>query len=124
MPVFGGFLPFKDIVAKTTDYTVLAADNGTLFTTTGAGGAVNFTLPTKAANMVYGFYNVVGQNMAVLSAGSLDDIVGMNDAAADSITFSTASQLIGACLLVMTNEDATKWLAFNISAGANAATVA
>lgn len=110
--------------AKTGDYTVVAADTGTMFTTTGASGAVIFTLPTKAAGLRYRFLNVVDQNMTVASAGSADDIVGMNDVAADSIAFSTAGEKIGACLEVFCNGAATKWYAFNISAGANTATVA
>lgn len=119
-------VPFGKVITKAADYTVVAADNGALFITAGASGAVTFTLPTIAAGLRFQFYNVVDQNMAVASAGSSDNIVGMNDLGADSITFSTSSQKIGACLevqAVYVGAD-LKWLAKNLSAGANTATVA
>ena len=121
--VFGGFLPFKEIKAVTASRVVEAAENGTLFEVTGGSG-VTFTLPAKAANLIYYFVNTVDQNMTVESAGSLDDIIAMHDAAADSIAFSTSSQKIGAVLCVFANHDASKWIAMNLSAGANTATAA
>jgi hypothetical protein len=104
------FMPHLVEVAKTTNYTVTAADAGTLFTTTGASGAVTFTLPTLAAGLgPFYFHNTVGQNMSIASAGSLDDILTFNDLTADSITFSTAGNLIGASAMVWANQAGTKW---------------
>lgn len=54
--------PKATVVAKTADYTVLAADMGKIFTNSGASGTVVLTLPSAAS--VRG--NVVGG--AVLAA--------------------------------------------------------
>jgi hypothetical protein len=107
------------IIAKTADYTVKATESGAIFTTTGASGAVNFTLPAKAAGLIYTFINTVGQNM-VITPDAVDTIVTFNDAAADTVTFSTAGNLIGAMVTVVC--DGTKWIVINNSA--NTATVA
>jgi hypothetical protein len=75
------------------DYTVLPADNGKLLVAT---AAVTFTLPTIANGLSFEFLQTANNNMVIASAGSLDDIVAKNDAAADTLTFSTSSNLIGA----------------------------
>lgn len=102
---------WNQVVAKTADYTVVAADNGTVFTTRGAVGAVNFTLPTIAAGLRYRFMNEAGQNMTITSVVA-DTLVVFNDLAADSIAFSTVAELIGGSFEIMANDDATKWLVF------------
>jgi hypothetical protein len=96
-------------VAKTADYTVVAADNGKLFTTQGASAAVTFTLPALAAGLRYGFYNEADQDM-IVAAATADTMVVFNDLAADSIAFSTTAEQIGSGIEVMANADATKWL--------------
>ena len=108
---YGAFGPPALVeVAKTTNYTIVAGDAGTLFTTTGASGAVTFTLPTLAAGVgPFHFLNTVGQTMTIASAGSLDDILTFNDLTADSIAFSTAGNLIGASCTVWANQAGTKW---------------
>lgn len=112
-------------LAKTADYTVLAADNGTLFTTQGAAGAVNFTLPALASitpGWEATFFNEVGQNMVITAPA--DKLVTFNDATATSITFSTAGELIGAAVRIVANADATKYLAFIIAQEAQTPTIA
>jgi len=107
------------VTAKAASYTLLASDSGGTFTTTGATGAVTFTLPAVATSkgFRYQFVNTVGQNMVVTApAGTL---VTFNNAAATSATFSTAGNLIGAGLEVLC--DGAKWLAF--PTGANTLTV-
>ena len=102
---FGGI---RSVVAKTTDYTVTAADHDTLFTTRGAAGAVNFTLPTTAlAGLRYRFIAVADQNLTV-TAGTADTIVTANDAEADSVAFSTSTEKIGGSFEVI--GDGTSWL--------------
>jgi hypothetical protein len=111
-------------VPKTTSYTVVAADAGKLFTTTGAGGAVVFTLPTIAAGLgPFEFLNTVDQSMTIASAGSLDNILTFNDLAADSIAFSTAGNKIGARARLRANAAGTLWYA-EILGGAHTLTVA
>lgn len=108
---FGGGM-LKE-VSKAANYTVVAADNGTLFTA--ITGAVTFTLPTLAAGLRFEFLNLVDANMTIASAGSLDDIVWMNDLAADSLAASTVGQKIGARLQFEANAAGTKWYVRNLS---------
>lgn len=94
-----------------TTLTLTAADSGTLFYLDGAG---NFTLPTIAAGLIFGFYQRADANLVVTSPGSSDLIVAIGDAAADTVTFSTASAKIGSAAVVMASKDLTKWLLFNV----------
>lgn len=107
---------------KAADYTVLQSDNGTLFTTLGASGAVTFTLPAIRAGYSFGFLNMVDQNMTIASAGSNDNIVAPNDLTADSVAFSTSSEKIGALVWVFTNSAGTKWIVAKLCG--NAMTIA
>lgn len=102
------------VKAKTADYTVTEQDLGTIFTTRGAAGAVNFTLPAPAAPLAgcwVKFINEADQNMVVTS-GTADTLVVFNDLAADSIAFQSASERIGGAIECVVNDDGTKWLAF------------
>lgn len=85
------------------------SESGKVFTTTGATGAVTFTLPDPAstkAGTVFTFVNTVDQNMIV--ATTADKMVALNDAAATNVTFSTTSQKIGAAVRAVC--DGSKWL--------------
>jgi hypothetical protein len=119
------YMPFRRVQAKAADYTVTVADNETMFTTAGAGGAINFTLPAIEAGLRYQFLNVVDQNMTVTSP-TADNIVGMNELSADTAAFSTAGEKIGGLMEVTAiYVGATlKWIVRNLSAGANTITVA
>ena len=99
---------YAKVVAKAADYTVTAADNGTLFTTEGASGAVNFTLPTLAVGLRFRFFNAVNQNMVI--TGAANTIIGFNDVAATTITFSTASQKVAASAEVIANNAGDAWI--------------
>jgi len=100
------------VTAKTADYTLTAADVGGLFTTTGATGTVTFTLPAVATSTGYwyDFMNTVGQTMTVTAPAN--KLVAFNNATATSITFSTASELIGSGVRVVC--DGAKWIAMPI----------
>lgn len=100
-----------NVVAKTADYTVTAADHDTIFTNQGAGGAVIFTLPAIAKGLKYRFFCEADQTITVASAAG-DIMVCFNDAAADSISFSTATEKVGGAVEVLANADGTKWLVF------------
>lgn len=110
--LYGDPLPYKQPVAKTADYTLVEADSGKLFHTTGATGAVNFTLPTIEPGLRFRFHNTVDQNMVITSAAG-NDIVALNDFAASTITFSTASQKIGAAVEIYAV--GSKWFATFLS---------
>jgi hypothetical protein len=118
--------PWADIVAKTADYTITEADNNTLFTNRGAAGAVVLTLPVTAKKgLRYGLHVVAGQNLKFTS-GTADTMISFNDAAADSVGFETASELIGGHLEVI--GDGTSWIvvasAFGLGATAQTVTTA
>jgi hypothetical protein len=105
---FGGI---KQVIAKAASYTVsMDRDRaGTIFTTRGAAGAITFTLPTLTAaraGTYYEFHNVVDQNMVVTAAAGKAICDG--NAAATSLTASTASHKIGARILA--EWDGSAWL--------------
>lgn len=114
----------RRVIAKTGDYTVTADDGGTIFTTRGAGGAVNFTLPATTG-LVSGwnarFFNAAAQNMTV-TAGTADTMTTFNDLTADSVAFSTSSELIGAGVEVVW--DGTGWDVFVMAEETQTMTVA
>ena len=93
-----------------TDKTVLAAESGTLFICTTADCTA--TLPTIAAGLIYEFVMCADFELVVVSAAGDDLIVG-HDLSADSITFTTAGQQIGARVRVEAVHVGTtlKWLA-------------
>jgi hypothetical protein len=74
------------VVAKTADYTVVAADNNKTFTNKGAAGAVNFTLPALARGLRFRFFVEADNTLTITSVPS-DSLVVFNDAAADTIAF-------------------------------------
>lgn len=116
----GGLTVVRKVVAKTADYVVTAADvlDNTYFTTRGAAGAVNFTLPAASpqlAGRAIRFKNVVDQNMTV-TAGAADTLIVDGDAAADSLAASTAAHKIGAEIEAFC--DGTSWFAAGVAAGA------
>ena len=119
----GHWFPWKRFLTKTAAYTVVAADNYTLFDNVGATAAVTFTLPVLANGYYFGFRVQADQNVTVASNEG-DNMIALNDASADSVAFSTGSQLIGGQVNVYTNPGATKWIVENHSAGTNTITVA
>jgi len=111
------------VTAKTASYSLLESDSGGLFTTTGASGAVTFTLPavSGSAGLNYWIFNTVDQNIII--TGPADTLVVKNDAAADSLTHSTSNEKIGQSFFIV--GDGSKWLVFNIAfAAATTPTIA
>lgn len=107
----GGYLAGVNqrTVIKATSYTVLATDNGTFFTTRGAGGAVTFTLPTTIQrDMNFAFYNEAAQNLLVTAASG--KLVTFNNLTATTAALQTSSELIGGGIRIRANDDASKWL--------------
>lgn len=117
-----GAIGIPRTVAKTADYTVLAADNGTLFTNQAAAGAVVFTLPALADITVgwsASFFVETDQSVTVTAPSG--KLVAFNNATRTSIAFSTSSEKIGARIDITVNADATKYLA-NVQLGAETQT--
>lgn len=116
----GGVVTVRRVVAKTADYTVTAADfrDQVFFTTRGAVGAVNFTLPVvsaQLAGLMVTFKNAVDQNMTVTS-NPADTLITDGDLQADSIAASTASHKI--CAEIEVFCDGTAFYASGKNVGA------
>jgi len=113
------------VTAKAASYSVVMPDDtGKLFTTTGATGAITFTLPAPAAALKGTYcrmFNTVDQNMVIAVTGN-DTLVTLNDAAADSVTFSTSSEKIGASATCVCDGD--KWLVMDTSENSITSTIA
>jgi hypothetical protein len=103
-------LPLNE-VNKAASYTVLAADNGTLFTMSLIS---TFTLPTLSAGLAFEFLSTVDANMLITSAAG-NDIVYEDDAAATTITFSTGTEKLGAHIQVFANSAGTLWYCRDLS---------
>ena len=100
----------KRTILKTATGSITAAENGADFHVVGSG-AVTLTLPTLVTGLAYRFINGADQNLTVASVAG-DDIVTVNDLSADSITFSTASNKIGATVDIWSDyvNGTLKWL--------------
>lgn len=98
------------IATKITDYTVVAADQGTLFQAKTAD--VTFTLPAIKLGLKFTFQQTANNEMVVASAEGDNMVVG-NDASADSITFTTDAEQIGAQVQVEAKyfDGTLKWIA-------------
>lgn len=108
----------QKIEAKLVAYTITAAESGTLFTNRGSTVVFTFTLPAVTGLPIgtnYSFYGVSAYGFTVASNGSLDNIVALNDATADSLTVSTTSLMIGTSCRVIW--DGTAWLSFRGAGG-------
>ena len=118
-PQAGVLMHPRGVYRKSTNYTVLAADNGLLFLAT---AAATFTLPTKQNGLAFRFLQTADANLVI--SGSAD-IIHKNNAAANTVTFSTASEKIGSHVLVecvYTAASTLKWIVSNL--GGTTATVA
>ena len=114
----------REVLAFTADATLTNEDLGKIITNRGATGAVIITLPTVSADNKGGTIvvrSVVNQDLTINSATN-DKIVILNDAAADSVAFSTTNEKIGGGGSF--TSDGTGWLFANLSAGANTITTA
>ena len=82
--------------------TVTPDDSGLIFINREDAGTVTYTLPATASckGKWFWFINMADVDMNI-TAGTADTLVCQNNAAADSIVFSTATELIGAAILVV-----------------------
>lgn len=103
---------YRDIEAKTASYQIVNEDVAVLFTNRAAAGAVTFTLPVTSTIQTgwwCEFFSVENQSFVIQSAAA-DTMVVFNDKAADSITFNTSNERIGAGVRCIW--DGTGWLTF------------
>ena len=118
-PQAGVLMHPRGIYRKSANYTVVAGDNGLLFLAT---AAVTFTLPTKANGLAFRFAQTADANLVIQGSA---DLIHKGNAAASSVTFSTANEKIGSHVLVeclYTAAGTLKWLVSNV--GGTTATVA
>ena len=98
------------VQTKTTDYTCLESDSGSFFTNYGATVDTTFTLPATA-DMVAGeffvFMSAVNAIEFKVAGGTADTLVAFNDAAADSVAFSTSGEYIGGWIMAVC--DGSRW---------------
>ena len=100
-----------DTSAKTGDYTIKGSDSGRFFTTQGATGDIEFTLPAVATagnGFVCWIYNA--EDVECLVTAPDETLIAFNDATADGISYTTASNHIGNAFMCVCN--GTYWLAF------------
>lgn len=86
----GYHLSSRLVTAKTANYTVLTADKSTLFTNTGAAGAINFSLPAAVLGNTYTASVEAAQTLTCTANGT-DTIrlVGTVSAAGGTIASAT-----------------------------------
>ena len=97
----------RPVTAKTTDYTLTKGESGGIFTTEGAAGAVNFTLPAPEVGLNYLLYCAEDQTLT-LTSDTVDTLIVFNDVAADSVAFSTSAEKVGGAFFVFS--DGAKWM--------------
>lgn len=118
-PQAGTLLHPRGIYRKSSNYTVKSSDNGLLLLAT---AAVNFTLPTKENGLAFRFAQTADANLVITGSA---DLIAKGNAAATTVTFSTASEKIGSHVLVeclYVAAGTLKWLVTNL--GATTPTVA
>jgi hypothetical protein len=100
LPPYRNGLPDKKMEAKTASYQCTKEDSGTIFHTTGATAAVTFTLP-PITDGPFWFLFICGADIGMIVASKVaDTAVTFNDLAADSVAFSTSSEMIGGSIEV------------------------
>lgn len=112
----------RTISAKTADYTIAAGDSGKVFTTTGATGAVIFTLPAASATYTgFDIYvvNTVDQDMTI--SGTAGELIFKNDVAANTLAYSTSGEKIGGGWHIVCN--GAKWICMPLAEEAQTITV-
>lgn len=98
------WFPFKRFQTKTADYSIVAADNFTMFDNTGAGGAVVLTLPAIAPGYFFGLRAVVAQVLRFTSNE------GSNVIGTSATQTSVSVTAIGGVIWIYSNPAGTKWI--------------
>lgn len=118
VPMFRAILTSS---VSATATTVTPDDSGTLFIDASTS-THTYTLPAVAdcKGKVFWFAKIADAVM-IVSGGTADKMIGLNDAALDYLSFQTANEGIGAALLVV--GDGNYYIPFNMSSGAHTVTV-
>lgn len=98
----GALLNKRVITAKTADYTVTAAETGTVFTNTGAAGTVVFTLPASPANgLTYEFHITEAQSVDIKTGTAV--LIYANAAPTTATTGKLTKNTVGTCIQLVYN---------------------
>ncbi len=98
------YFDWKRFQTKTSNYTIVASDNFTLFDNTGAGAQVVLTLPAIAPGYKFGAQLSAAQVLRFTSAEG-GNLIGT------SLTQTSASATaIGGLIVVYSNPAGTKWI--------------
>ena len=98
------WFPWKRFQTKTANYTIVAADNYTLFDNAGAGGTVVLTLPAIAPGYFFGLRAQAAQVLRFTSNEG-GNVIGTG--ATDTSVSVTA---IGGVIYIYSNPAGTKWI--------------
>lgn len=98
------WFPLKRQINKTANYTVVAADNYTMFDNTGAAGEVDLTLPAIANGLFFALRAQVAQTFKFISNE------GGNVVGTSATNSSVSVAAIGGVIYVYTNPAGTKWI--------------
>ena len=99
----------QNVVAKVDDYTLKAVESGTVFTTEGASKDLEFTLPAVSGLDGVVFWIINAEDYELLVTAPNETLVAFNDATADGISYTTASNHIGCGFMFVC--DGTLWYA-------------
>jgi len=104
---------YQEVVEKSTNYQVVAADTDKLLVGTKSSGTITFTLPAVATakGCTFRFIQTQAENMLISDPEGV--MVCKNNAAATLVKFDTSTELIGASAMVIC--DGTKHYFFNTS---------
>jgi hypothetical protein len=95
------------VTVKTGAYTLNnTTDVGNLFTTTGAGAEVPFTLPTAAADLHYGFYVQNSNGLKITAAAG--DTIRLVDQVSKAAGYVSSTTVGGFVWLYCIND--TEWV--------------
>lgn len=98
------WFPWKRQITKTANYSIVAADNLTLFDNVGAAGEVDLTLPAIANGYFFGLRAQVAQVFKFISNE------GSNVVGTSATQSSVSVTAIGGVIWVYTNPAGTKWI--------------
>lgn len=114
----------KEVVAVAASATLTNDDVGKIITNRGASGSVTYTLPAPSQDNAGGSieFMVVANQTILVNCETNDLIVIGNDAAADSVSYATGNEKIGASFIM--TSDGTNWFFRNTSAAAFTLTTA
>lgn len=100
----GHWFPWKRFQTKTANYSIVAADNYTLFDNVGAAGTVVLTLPAIANGYVFGLRAEAAQVLRFTSNE------GSNVIGTTATQSSVSVTAIGGVIVVYSNPAGTKWI--------------